>query len=112
MKKRKRTKKTRVQNPVKAFIRKVKRAILIMAGLLFVAGLWYAYSSTNDVFSSRAGRVATWSTGALLSPAVEAVPVWFWGLLGAVAVYLWWKHKFIMSILYGLLVGLYFAIGG
>ena len=93
-------------------ITRIKRAILFMASGLFLLCLWLAYSEFNGMFSSRVGRAATWGTGAILSPALESLPWWFWGIVGSVAIYLWLKHKLIMSIVYGLAAGIMFAVGG
>lgn len=106
---RKSTKQRTTRNPVKGCIQKVKRAILTMAGIFFLCGLWVAYSNTNDVFHSKAGRLTTWGTGALVSPMIDAIPWYIWGVIAGFAVWMWVKHKLTMSIVYGLLLGLYIA---
>jgi len=97
-------------SPIKRFWRRIKRIVLFCSALLFCGILYAAYSELRPIFSSRPGRVFTWSAGAALNPLFESLPWWFWGGALGLAIYLWVKHKLIMSIIYGVLVGVGLAI--
>jgi len=105
-------KQNRLKNPVTRVLRTLKRTFLITAVMLFAGGLWYTYTSTSAMFSSRAGKLATYGAGAVFAPAIDTVPWWAWVLGAGIAVYLWKKHKLIMSIVYGAALGLWLAMGG
>jgi hypothetical protein len=62
------------------------------------------------MFASRPGQALTWSAGAAVSPVLDSLPWWFWTGMAGLAIYLWVKHKLIMSIIYGALAGLYLAL--
>lgn len=98
------------QSPFRRFWIRIKRIILFCSALLFCGFLYAAYAEFHDMFSSRPGRVFTWSAGTALSPLFESLPWWFWGGALGVAIYLWVKHKLIMSIVYGVLVGVGLAL--
>jgi len=100
------------QHPVKRTIQKVKRVCLYAAGGLFLLGMWLTYAYTAGLFGSRAGRALTWSAGRLIAPALTDLPWYLWGGVLITGVYLWTKHKLIMSLILGLIVGLWLAIGG
>jgi len=95
---------------MKRFWRRIKRITLFCSALLFCGFVYAAYSEFNGTFSSRPGRVLTWSAGTALSPLFGSLPWWFWGGALGLAIYLWVKHKLIMSIVYGVLVGVGLAI--
>ena len=94
------------QSPIKRFWLRMKRIILISSALLFCGFLYAAYSEFHGMFSSRPGRVLTWSAGTAFGPLFEGLPWWFWGGMLGIAIYLWIKHKLVMSIVYGVLVGI------
>jgi hypothetical protein len=97
------------QSPIKNFLITFKRLILATSVMLFCSVGYATYLTSHDVFSNRAGRVFTWSTATLVSPLIKTIPWWFWCGLFVVASYLWYKHKLVMSIIYGIIVGLYLA---
>lgn len=98
------------ESPITRFWRRVKRVILACGALLFCGFLYAAYSELRPIFSSRPGRALTWSAGAALNPLFERLPWWFWGGALGLAIYLWVKHKLVMSIVYGVLVGIALAL--
>ena len=98
------------QSPLKRFWIRMKRIILACSALLFCGFLYAAYSEFHGMFSSRPGRVLTWSAGAAVAPLIESLPWWFWACFASIAIYLWVKHKLIMSIVYGVLVGIGLAL--
>ncbi len=91
-------------------IRRVKRIVLWCSGLLFLGVGSAVYNQLHGTFSSRPGRVLSWSAGATLSPLFESLPWWFWTCCACAAVYLWVKHKLVMSIVYGVFVGIALAL--
>lgn len=98
------------QSPIKRLWIRMKRIILVCSALLFCGFLYAAYAEFHDMFSSRPGRVLTWSAGTALAPLFESLPWWFWGGILSVAIYLWVKHKLVMSVVYGVLVGIALAL--
>jgi hypothetical protein len=98
------------RSPIRDFWAGIKRTVLVCSALLFCGFLFAAYSEFHGMFSSRPGKVLTWSTGTALSPVFGSLPWWFWcGMIG-LAIYLWVKHKLVMSIIYGILAGIYLAL--
>ncbi len=97
-------------SPIKRFWQRVKRIILYCSALLFCGFVYAAYSEFHGTFSSHPGRALSWSAGAALGPLFESLPWWSWACFASIAVYLWVKHKLIMSIVYGVLVGVGLAI--
>lgn len=93
-----------------SFIKRLKRAMLLCSGLLFCGFLYVAYSELAPTLSSRPGRALSWSAGAVFSPLFGAVPWWFWGVGLGVLLYLWFKHKLLMSIILGVLAGVGLAL--
>lgn len=95
---------------MKTFFKRVKRFILYSSAVLFFVVLYIAYADLAPMFDSKAGRAASWSAGMVLRPAAESVPLWAWGIMVGVAVYLWMKHKLIMSLVYGAGLGVWLAV--
>ncbi len=112
MKKPRNTRQKIQKNPRRkpGLIRRVKRIVLYCSGLLFCGFLYAAYSELHGTFSSRPGRVLSWSAGTALGPLFESLPWWFWGGLAGLGLYLWVKHKLVMSIVYGVFVGIALAL--
>lgn len=94
---------------MKTLWKRVKRILLFCSALLFCGFLYAAYSELAPALDSRAGKAVSWSAGVVLSPFVSGLPWWFWGGVVGVAGYLWMKHKLVMSIVYGSLVGAWLA---
>ncbi|MBD3305114.1 hypothetical protein GF339_02050 [candidate division KSB3 bacterium] len=94
---------------MKTLRRRVKRLTLTL-GLVVFCGICYAsYVKSHALLSGKVGGILTWSLAALVLPAIDTMPAWLWvSLLGA-ALYLWYKHTLIMSVIYGMLAGIYFA---
>jgi hypothetical protein len=108
--KRTRTKRNTPISPLTRFWIRIKRIILFCSALLFCGFLYAAYAEFNGMFSSRPGRALSWGAGTALSPLFESLPWWFWGGVLGIMIYLWIKHKLIMSIVYGVLVGVGLAV--
>ncbi len=102
--------KPRTPRNTPGIIQTLKRIVLWCSGILFLGFVSAVYNQLHGTFSSRPGRVLTWSAGTALGPLFESLPWWFWGGALGLAVYLWVKHKLIMSIVYGVLVGILLAI--
>jgi len=101
---------TRIPIPrIPSFWRRVRRFILWCSGCLFVSITVLVYHTTQGPLSSRTGQALSWSAGRLTMPLLARVPWWWWLGVGTVAVYLWIKHKLIMSVVFAVLVGIYLA---
>lgn len=87
-----------------------KRVILVMSVLLFCVFGFVTYTELHGILGSRTGQAFTWSTSTALSPVVTSLPWWFWAGTAGVGLYLWYKHKLVMSIVFGILAGLYLAL--
>ena len=92
-----------------SFWRRVRRFILWCSGCLFVSITVLVYHTTQEPLSSRTGQALTWSAGQFATPLLARVPWWWWLGVGTVAVYLWIKHKLIMSVVFAVCVGIYLA---
>jgi len=101
--------KVKIESPVKRFWRTCKRVVLWTSALLFVGVLWAVYSELAPAGDTLAGRAASQSLVFAASPFLGSLPWWFWGGVVSVGVYLWIKHKWIMSAAYGAVVALVLA---
>jgi hypothetical protein len=99
------------KNPLqKRLFKTFKRVILAMSVLLFCGFGYVTYIELHSLFGSRTGQAFTWSTATALSPVVTSLPWWFWGGVVGIAIYLWYKHTLVMSVVFGILAGLYLAL--
>jgi len=85
---------------------------IIMMCTLTAAGIiaWWMYSALSPMLNSRTGRLTVWGAGHALTPAVEALPWWAWGLVGLVMLYLWARHKILMTLAMAGVAGIVLAI--
>lgn len=104
------TKRSSLKTPVLLFWRRIQRGILICSGILFCGFLYAAYTWLAPATTSTVGKMATSGAGWALSPVVASLPWWFWGGVLGIAVYLWVKHTLVMSIVFGVLVGIGLAL--
>jgi hypothetical protein len=95
-------------------LRHIKRGWnwLIWGGsaILFLFAGILAFWRTRPILGSKPGQAFSWSTGQVVGVACSGLPWWFWLGVAGIGLYLWWKHKWIMAVVLGLLVGLY--LGG
>ncbi|MBD3251062.1 hypothetical protein GF380_01120 [Candidatus Uhrbacteria bacterium] len=98
------------ESPLSRILRKVKRFFLLASLVLFLSAGWWAYSSLHSMTDSAPGRVVTWGAGAVMGPAVADVPLWAWGIIGGVSVFLWWRHKLVMALVFGVIGGVVLAV--
>jgi hypothetical protein len=86
-------------------MKRVKRFCFVVAVALFVLFAVGMFLETNAFFDSRGGKLAGWSIRSSSSLAYSACPEWLLVLFGLGLLYLWWKHKWLMSIIYGIVAG-------
>jgi len=101
--------KVKIESPVKRFWRTCKRVVLYVSALLFVGVLWAVYSELAPAGDTLAGRAASQSLVFAASPFLGSLPWWFWGGVVGVGVYLWLKHKLVMSAVYAAVIGVVLA---
>ena len=110
MKKSQPLKKPKLESPIKRFWKRVKRIMLLCSAMLFFGFLYAAYSEIAPMFDTNAGKAFSWGAGATLGPLVGALPWWVWcGAIGII-IYLWLSHKWLMSAVYGVLIGVLLAV--
>jgi hypothetical protein len=84
----------------------LKRGILIASLVLFLLAALATFLFLRPVLGSHTGKTFTWAGGQAISPVVSDLPWWIWmGAIG-VCVYLWWKHKLMMSLVLGIVLGI------
>ena len=89
---------------------KLKRWVLIGSALLFCAAAGLSYGALHEIFSSRSGQTLTWAGHNVLKLTFGTLPGWVWPVGGVVTLWLWWRHKLIMSIIYGVVIGGWLAL--
>lgn len=85
---------------------------MVALGLaFFIISAVLGYSSLSEFGRSYAGKAVSYSGRAASSAIVASSPDWLYLSMIGVAIYIWWKHKLVMSIVYGVIFGLFLAFG-
>lgn len=89
---------------------RMKRAIMIGTIMFAVIAFMLAFYNTSAMFSGRVGGVAAWGLTHSATLTLQTLPVWFWVGLCVALLYLWFRHKILMTVIFGLFGGVVVAL--
>ena len=92
------------------FFARLKRFMLIVAAILFVLFMVGTFLESSNFFNSTGGKVTSFGIRHGTSAAYGMLPPWITIPAGIMLVYLWYKHKLTMSIIYGIVVGIWLGM--
>jgi hypothetical protein len=78
---------------------------------LLIAGIT-AYCLCNEALSTRPAKMLSWSAGKLALPILSGMPWFVYGILLIIAVYIFIRHKLMMGLFIGALIGAIMALIG